>query len=89
MAVARANFLYQLISGNYGTMVKIDLTPFIAATEYHNLINLVDATLLQGRMSANTRQALTAALATSNDNKGAPSLLLHFTAIGADFAVHK
>ena len=90
MAVARANFLYQLISGNYGTMVKIDLTPFIAAApNTTNLINLVDATLLQGRMSASTRQALTAALATSSDNKERAIIALHFTAIGADFAVHK
>lgn len=90
MAVARANFLYQLISGNYGTMVKIDLTPFIAAAPNPtNLINLVDATLLQGRMSASTRQALSAALATSSDNKERAIIALHFTAISADFAVHK
>lgn len=90
MAVARSNFLYQLISGNYGTMVKIDLTPFIAAApNATNLINLVDASLLQGRMSASTRQAISAALSTASDNKERAIIALYFTAMGADFSVHK
>src|SRR5205823_6202606 len=51
--------------------------------------NLVDATLLQGRMSATGRAAITTALAASTDTKQNAITALYLSAISAEFGVHK
>jgi hypothetical protein len=53
------------------------------------LVNLVDATLLQGRMSALARAAIATALAASTDNRQRAITALYLTAITAEFAVHQ
>ena len=71
-------------------MIKIDITPFVTvAGDASALINLVDATLLQGRMSAVARTAIATALAASTDNQQRAITALYLTAITAEFAVHK
>jgi uncharacterized protein (DUF1800 family) len=90
LAVARANFMYGLINGGFSGTVAVDLTPFInAAADPMALINLVDATLTQGRMSANTRSALFAAVSANRDMRQRAVTALYLTAITADFAVHQ
>ena len=90
LAIGRANFLYALISGGYNSMIAVDITPFVnGAADATTLINLVDATLLQGRMSASARQAIAGAIAASNDNRQRAITALYLTAITAEFAVHK
>ena len=71
-------------------MIKVDIAPFVAAApNATSLVNLVDATLLQGRMSAATRTALAGALAASTDNTQRAITALYLTAITADYAVSK
>ena len=90
LAISRANFLYALISGGYNSMISIDITPFVNATaNASTLINLVDATLLQGRMSPTARAAIATALAASTDTRQNAITALYLTAISAEFGVHK
>lgn len=89
-AVGRANFLYGFISGNYAGMVSINLAPYQAvAGDPTALLNLVDATLLQGRMTASTRAAIGASLQATTDLKQRAISALYLTAIAADFAVQQ
>jgi len=89
-AVYRADFVYSLVSGNLGSMVRVDITPYVnAAPNPQALIDLVDATLLQGRMSAVTRQAIAQALAASTDNTQRAVTALYLTAMTADYTVHR
>ncbi|SFV01953.1 DUF1800 domain-containing protein [Pseudoduganella namucuonensis] len=89
-AVARANFLYQFIAGNAGSMVSLDIAPFVnAAGDATALLNLVDAKLLQGRMSAAARAAIAASVAATADKKQRAITALYLTAITAEFAVQQ
>lgn len=88
LAVARANFLYKFIAGEYKGMVNVDIAPFVAvAGNATALINLVDATLLAGRMSASARQAIGTAVNASTDPRQRAISALYLAAISAEFAV--
>ena len=88
--MGRANFLYGFIAGNYAGMVSINLAPYQAvAGDPTALLNLVDATLLQGRMTASTRAAIGASLQATTDLKQRAITALYLTAIAADFAVQQ
>ncbi len=88
LAVARANFLYKFISGEYKGMVNVDIAPFVSvAGNATTLINLVDATLLAGRMSASARQAIGTAVNASTDPRQRAISALYLAAISAEFAV--
>jgi uncharacterized protein (DUF1800 family) len=90
LAVARANLVYQLISGEYGSMVKIDLAPYVtAAANPATLLNLVDATLLSGRMSPAARKAIGSAVQAIGDQRQRAITALYLSAISAEFAVSK
>ena len=89
-AVARANFLYNFLSGEYGGMVRIDISPFVnVAGDATALLNLVDATLLQGRMTPSTRAAIGATINATADRKQRAITALYLTAITAEFAVQQ
>ncbi|WP_083941119.1 DUF1800 domain-containing protein [Pseudoduganella violaceinigra] len=89
-AVGRADFLYAFIAGNYAGMVSINLAPYQAvAGNPTALLNLVDATLLQGRMTPSTRAAIGATLLATTDLKQRAITALYLTAIAADFAVQQ
>lgn len=88
LAVARANLLYKFIDGEYASMVRIDIAPYVAAAANPGaLVNLVDATLLAGRMSPAARAAILTAVHASSDNKQRALTALYLTAISAEFAV--
>jgi len=88
LAVARANFVYRLLNDELSSMVRIDLAPYVnAAGDPAGLVNLVDATLLYGRMSPATRQAIVASVAATTDKRQRAITALYLTAITADFVV--
>jgi uncharacterized protein (DUF1800 family) len=90
LAIGRANFVYALLSGSYSSMIALDLTPYVnAAGNPTNLLNLVDANLLQGRMSPATRTAIGQSLLATTDSKQRALTALYLTAISAEFAVTK
>jgi uncharacterized protein (DUF1800 family) len=88
LAVARANFLYKFISGEYTGMVNLDISPFVnVAGDTTSLLNLVDSTLLAGRMSTAARNAIAGALAASTDPRQRAITALYLAAISAEFSV--
>jgi len=88
LAVGRANFLYNFISGQYNSMVNVDISPFVnVAKDTTTLINLVDSTLLAGRMSATARTAIANAVAVTTDPRQRAITALYLAAISAEFAV--
>ncbi len=88
LAVARANLLFNFISGNYKGSVSIDITPYVdVAGDPTALLNLVDARLLAGRMSATARQAIGSAVMASSDKRQRAITALYLSAISAEFAV--
>jgi len=89
LAVARANFLYQFLNGNYNGMVSIDITPYVSvAADVTALMNLVDANLLQGRMTPAARNAIAASVSATTDRKQRALTALYLTAI-TEFAVQQ
>ena len=90
LAVSRANLAYRLLTGEYNGMVKVDTSAYVnAAADATRLINMVDANLLAGRMSASTRAAIGSAVNASTDNKQRALTALYLAAISAEFAVTK
>ncbi|MES2149638.1 MAG: DUF1800 domain-containing protein [Pseudomonadota bacterium] len=90
LAVARANLIYRLVTGEYSGIVKFDLSPYVAAAaDPATLIKLVDANLTAGRMTPSARSAIAGALAASSDNRQRAITALYLTAVSAEFAVSK
>lgn len=89
LAVARANFLYQFLNGNVNGMVSFDITPYVnVAGDVTAQMNLVDAHLLQGRMTPTTRSAIAASVSATTDRKQRALTALYLTAI-TEFAVQQ
>ncbi|HEY1147223.1 MAG TPA: hypothetical protein VGF27_01540, partial [Pseudoduganella sp.] len=64
--------------------------PFVAvAGNPTTLLNLVDATLLQGRMSPSARAAIGDTVSRTTDLKQRAITALYLTAITAEFAVQQ
>ncbi|MEO7497372.1 MAG: DUF1800 domain-containing protein [Massilia sp.] len=90
LAVARANLVFGLLNGQYAGALKIDITPYVtAAADPTALLNLVDATLLAGRMTPTARAAIGAAVQATSDNKQRALTALYLTAISGEFAAVK
>jgi uncharacterized protein (DUF1800 family) len=90
LAIARANFLYNFLSGQYKSMVSIDIAPYVAVSgDVTALMNLVDARLLQGRMSPAARSAIAASVSATTDKTQRALTALYLTAISAEFAVQQ
>lgn len=90
LALQRANFIWGLLSGQFGTSFPVDLTPFLAlAGNPAALVEQVNQTLFFGRMSTALRQSLlTATSAVAGYNtvervRGA----LYLAAISGEYAV--
>ena len=89
-AVARANFLYRFLSGEYKGMVAINIAPYVTvAGDVTALMNLVDARLLQGRMSPAARSAIAGSVSATTDKTQRALTALYLTAISAEFAVQQ
>jgi uncharacterized protein (DUF1800 family) len=90
LAVARANLVYRLITGEYNGMVRFDISAYVnAAADPSALLNLVDANLLAGRMTPSVRSTIATALAGIADQRQRALTALYLTAISAEFVVSK
>jgi uncharacterized protein (DUF1800 family) len=90
LAVARANFLYRFLSGEYKGMVAVNIAPYVnVAGDVTALMNLVDARLLQGRMSPAARSAIAGSVGATTDKTQRALTALYLTAISAEFAVQQ
>lgn len=91
LAVQRANFIYGILTGQYGSAFQVDLTPFrVIAADTNALLDKVNATLLMGRMSPSLRQILTTAtnaLPATDTNQRAIGAL-YLAAISSEYSVY-
>lgn len=90
LAIERANFIYQILSGQLGSSFSIDLGAFNAvADDADALVELVNQRLLKGRMSDQLRQIIvTATLATQGTGNRVLGAL-YLAAISGEFSVQR
>ena len=91
LAVQRANFVYGILTGNYGSAFSVDMTPFrVLAANPAALVEKVNQTLMMGRMSPQLRQILldaTNAVPASDVNQRALGAV-YLAAISSEYAVY-
>jgi hypothetical protein len=91
LAVQRANFIYGIITGQFGSAYAIDRVPFQAAAANPTaLVDMVNQRLMMGRMSSQLRQVLitaTAAVPASDTNQRAVGAL-YLAAISSEYTVY-
>ncbi|HEX8246698.1 MAG TPA: DUF1800 domain-containing protein [Pyrinomonadaceae bacterium] len=84
-SVNRANFIYWMM--NEG---PVDLTPFTGiASDSTQLINAVNARLLDGKMTPEMRASITKALLSSTDNRSRALTVLYLVATSGDFIIQR
>ncbi len=89
-AIERANFIYDLLSGQFGAAFKIDLAPFVAvAADSAALVEKVNQALLQGRMSSQLRQFILTAtdVIAPSDTQQRAWGAVYLTAISSEYSV--
>ena len=87
-SVLRANMLWYVMTSQYGSGWKIDLTPFNSvASDPQALIDAVDGTLLYGRMPAAFRQSLLKAINAAYDNTQRVQTAVYLTALSGQYSV--
>jgi hypothetical protein len=86
-SVERANFFYQILTENFSDF-RVDLSPFQAvAGDTAKLVDLVDRTLLHGRMPAAMRDSVAKAVNASDDNAQRVTVALYLTALSGYYSV--
>ncbi|MBM3226226.1 MAG: DUF1800 domain-containing protein [Candidatus Tectomicrobia bacterium] len=90
LALQRANFIYGLLSGQFGSSFRVDLTPFTAlAGNPAALVEQVNQTLLQGQMSEGLYQVVLNATLAAPDATQRALGALYLTAISSAYAVQR
>jgi hypothetical protein len=91
LAIQRANFIYGLLNGQFGSAFRVDLAPYMAlAGTPATLVEAVNQTLMFGRMSTELRElvlAATNAVAASDTRQRALGAL-YLVAISSEYAVY-
>lgn len=91
LAIQRANFIYGLLNGQYGTAFGLDLTPFTdQAANVPALVELVNQRLMFGRMTPELRDLLvtaTTAVPVSDVRQRALGAL-YLAAISSEYSVY-
>ncbi|MFM8332963.1 MAG: DUF1800 family protein, partial [Candidatus Methylumidiphilus sp.] len=88
LAIQRANFIYQILSGQMGSAFAVNLAPFTAlANNPDALVEKVNQTLLFGRMSDALRNELL--LEAAADPYDRVMGVLYLTAISSEFSVQR
>ncbi|QOY89063.1 DUF1800 family protein [Paludibaculum fermentans] len=87
-SLVRANFFFFILTGQMGSEVTVNLTPFQnAASDIPTLIETVNNTLLYGRMPQSMKTSLATAIAAMPDNNQRVLTALYLTALSGQFAV--
>lgn len=91
LAIQRANFIYGILSGQFGSAFSVDMTPFrVLAGDPAALVNKVNTTLMMGRMTPQLRQIIldaTSAVAASDPNQRALGAV-YLAAISSEYSVY-
>lgn len=90
LAIQRANFIYQILNGQLGSAFTVNLAPFAAlAGDPAALVELVNQTLMFGRMSNELRQILVNVTQATPDNYSRALGALYLTAISSEYSVQR
>ena len=88
LAIQRANFIYGILTGQYGSAYSVDRAPFQAAAgDPAGLVDMVNQRLMMGRMSSQLRQVLitaTQAVPASDPNQRAIGAI-YLAAISSEY----
>jgi len=91
LAVQRANFIYGILSGQFGSAFSVDMTPFrVLAANPAALLDKVNQTLMMGRMTPQLRQIIldaTNAIPASDVNQRALGAV-YLAAISSEYSVY-
>ena len=91
LAIQRANFIYGILTGQYGSAYAVDRAPFQAAAgDPAALVDMVNQRLMMGRMSSQLRQVLitaTQAVPASDPNQRAIGAI-YLAAISSEYSVY-
>jgi uncharacterized protein (DUF1800 family) len=91
LAIQRANFIYGILTGQYGSAFSIDMTPFrVLAGDAAALVEKVSTALMMGRMSPALRQIIltaTNAVPASDPNQRALGAV-YLAAISSEYSVY-
>ena len=91
LAVQRANFVYGILNNQFGSALRVDLTPFTSrSADPAALVEQVNLRLLFGRMSPELRQQLVNATTAvpASDGTGRAVGALYLAAISSEYAVY-
>lgn len=91
LAIQRANFIYGILTGQYGAAFAVDMTPFrVIANDTAALVEKVNATIMMGRMSPQLRQIIvdaTNAIPVTDPNQRALGAV-YLAAISSEYSVY-
>ena len=88
LAIQRANFIYQILTGQIGSALTVNLTPFTSlAGNPSTLVEQVNQALFQGSMSDGLRQVLLSVVGTGYDATAKAQIALYFAAISSEYSV--
>lgn len=89
IAVQRANFVYGLLTNQFGSSFSVDLAPFKAvAGNAVSLVDLVNQKMFQGRMSNELKAVLINVTQATSDTTNRAVGAIYLAAISSEFLVH-
>jgi uncharacterized protein (DUF1800 family) len=91
LAIQRANFIYGILTNQFGSAFGVDMTPFrVIANDTAALVEKVNTTVMMGRMSPQLRQIIvdaTNAIPVSDPNQRALGAV-YLAAISSEYSVY-
>lgn len=91
LAIQRANFIYGILTNQFGSAFGVDMTPFrVIANDTAALVEKVNTTVMMGRMSPQLRQIITDAtnaIPVSDPNQRALGAV-YLAAISSEYSVY-
>jgi uncharacterized protein (DUF1800 family) len=90
LAIQRANFIHQILTGQFGSSFSVDLAPFVAlGNDPAALAEKINQALFQGRMSDELRQIILTATQAGYDANQRALGALYLAAISSEYAVQR
>jgi hypothetical protein len=88
LALQRANFIYDVLSGQMQSAFYFDLNPYIAvAGNPFALVDKVNQTLMFGRMSTELKSLLVSLAQSTSDKRNRALGTLYLAAISSEYTV--
>jgi uncharacterized protein (DUF1800 family) len=88
LAIQRANFIHQILSGDLGSSFSFSLAPYTAlAGDPAALVEKVNQTLMQGRMSEELRQIILTATIAAQDANSRALGALYLAVLSSEYSV--